>query len=167
MDEITVRPAAASEWSRLKTLRLEMLADTPSAYVETLSEAEARSDVEWMARAERSTHTHAVSMIAEDELGRWVGGMVCYRDPERFEMAWLVAVYVQPGSRGRGVSDQLLDAVESWARDRADLLHLHVTEDNECARRFYTRRGYVATGEWEPNTHDPFIRDLEFSRPLR
>ena len=47
---------------------------------------------------------------------------------------------------GRGIGTALLAACESWAFERADDLFLLVNDDNEGARSFYERRGFVAIG---------------------
>lgn len=51
-------------------------------------------------------------------------------------------MYVHPQHRGRGVGRALLDAIETHAVGRFDLLRLRT--DSEAAGRFYVRAGFSA-----------------------
>ena len=166
---VDVIAMAESDWARLRELRLEMLADTPAAYVETLENALAADEVEWRFRARRASSAGNVGLVAVDRAAdRFVGTMSAYADAERGR-TWLVAVYVAPDYRGRehGVADALLDAVERWAVQRGDAeLALEVHEDNARAQAFYLRRGYAFTGRARPYDLDDREQELEMSRPL-
>ena len=50
-----VRRVTEDDWRLLRAVRLEMLADTPLAYLETVDDAEARSEGEWRFRAGRGS----------------------------------------------------------------------------------------------------------------
>jgi ribosomal protein S18 acetylase RimI-like enzyme len=166
---IDVIPMAEQDWARLRDLRLEMLADAPTAYVETLESAQAADEAEWRFRARRAGGVDNVGVVAVDRAAdRFVGTMSAYVDPDRGR-TWLVAVYVAPGYRGpeHGVADLLLDAVERWAVERGDVvLSLEVHEDNARAQGFYLRRGYAFTGAARPYDLDESQRELEMSREL-
>ena len=62
----------------------------------------------------------------------------------------VVAMWVQPSARGRGVGPEILDAVRQWADERRLRLHLDVSTANPGARRSYERYGFVGTGETRP-----------------
>jgi ribosomal protein S18 acetylase RimI-like enzyme len=168
---VEVIPMREDDWERLRSLRLEMLRDSPSAYVETLETALAADEAEWRFRARRSSFPGSVGVIAVDPaLDRWVGTMSAYTDDQR---TWVVAVYVAPDHRGRtpgngpGVADVLLDAVEAWAVEQGRReLHLEVHEDNGRAQGFYLRRGYGFTGVERPYDLDESQRELEMRREL-
>jgi GNAT superfamily N-acetyltransferase len=155
---VTVRRVHEDEWSRLRALRLEALGDPVAhlAFVETLDQALARPDEFWRDRT-RSAATGAdvvqvVAVDGEDDLVGTVTGLVTrpgepdYRGRRSPELrAAVVAVYVRPAHRGRGVLEQLLGAVEAWLTDQGVRgVHLHVHEQNERARRAYLRAGYTA-----------------------
>jgi ribosomal protein S18 acetylase RimI-like enzyme len=160
----------ADDWRDYRALRLEMLQDTPLAYLETLETALARPDADWQARTTRATQPGNTAYIAvERASGRWLGAMNAFvaADPTR---VMLVSVYITPDARGRaaGVTDLLLDAVIAWARDRpnAQALRLEVHEDNPRARAYYERRGFALTGRSVPYALDRSQRDLEMELPL-
>jgi ribosomal protein S18 acetylase RimI-like enzyme len=161
-----------SHWQQLRDLRLEMLADTPTAYLEELSAAQKNSEAEWRFRARRVSAPGHIGVAARtrDESptgGRWIASMqgATFHDGRTF----LLAVYVTPAFRGRaaGVADALLDRVEAWAAaEGARTLYLQVHEDNLRAQRFYVRRSYRFTGAREPYPLDRSRSELEMIKPL-
>lgn len=157
------------QWRELKALRLEMLADSPLAFVESLESAERLTDDEWQARAIRYTSPGCCALVAvEDATGRWIGTMSAYVD-DSDGRPYLVAVYVTPSHRGRehGVAEALLDGVEQWLRDEGlTELWLEVHEGNPGAMAFYQRRGYTLTGNSRPYDLDPSGNELEMHRAL-
>jgi ribosomal protein S18 acetylase RimI-like enzyme len=164
-------------WQRLRDLRLEMLADTPKAYVETLESALAADEPEWRFRARRANLPGGRGVVAVDrELDRFVGTMSSYTDTvEGSGRTWVVAVYVAPDYRGHAdgrpdqprVADAMLDEIEAWASEqgRAELW-LEVHAENERAQAFYLRRGYAFTGRQRPYELDDTELELEMRRTL-
>jgi GNAT superfamily N-acetyltransferase len=158
-----------SDWERLRDLRLEMLADTPKAYVETLETALTLDEEEWRFRARRSNQPGSVGVVAVDrQLDLFVGTMSAFTDSVTGR-TWVVAVYVAPGYRGHAsdAAGLMLDRVEAWAaaEGHSELL-LHVHEDNPRAIAFYVKRGYEFTGNELPYELDPTERELEMTRAL-
>ncbi|WP_165068125.1 GNAT family N-acetyltransferase [Marisediminicola senii] len=167
MKDVTIRPTTADDWQQVRDLRLEMLRDTPEAYVETVDAALQHNEAEWRMRGERGTSDTGTALVAIDHTGRWVGTMrASFFDPA--EPPMLLGVYVAPSHRGRGagVADALLDQIEDWAAQHADELKLSVHENNDRARAFYERRGYTLTGHTEPYPLDVTQREFEMSRKL-
>ena len=143
MRRFAVRPIVEDDWDRLRGLRLEMLEDTPLAYLDTLAEARRVDDAGWRARAERQTGPGSITVLAESD-GRLVGTMGGYLASGRDPM--LVSVFVTPAWRGSGLSALLLAPVEEWAGTHGTALALEVHERNPVAIRAYERLGFVATG---------------------
>lgn len=165
--EYLIRRTTPDDWRQVRELRLEMIRDTPAAYVETLEQAEVHDEAEWRRRGARGHAEHGISVVAVAPSGRWVatmGGFV----PDAASGPLLVGVYVAPDVRGRevGLADAMLTTVEDWARTEADRLTLHVHEDNARARAFYLRRGFVATGRTLPYPLAPEQREVEMVRDL-
>jgi GNAT superfamily N-acetyltransferase len=161
-----IRRYAGADWRRLRDIRLEMLADTPLAYVESRSDAEAYDDERWRERAAWADEPHHLGLAVEHD-GRWIGLACCAARPDFEDRAFVFSVYVAPGFRARGVADTLFDRVEDWARAEGHRdLFLFVHEDNPRAAAFYRRRGYVPTGAGEPYRLDPTKSELELRLPL-
>jgi ribosomal protein S18 acetylase RimI-like enzyme len=166
---ITVRRVTEDDWQRLRDVRIEMLRDTPSAYLETVADAEARVEADWRFRARRGSAgvmDLAIAAEAADQPGPWVGYMACFVDGAA--RAHLVSVYVAPPYRGSGLVGRMVDEVCRWARDEAGVerVHLYVHEDNDRARAFYRRFGFVETGGSMPYELDPTKREIEMELSL-
>ncbi|GAA0990461.1 GNAT family N-acetyltransferase [Subtercola frigoramans] len=164
---IAIRSTTEADWLRVRALRLEMLADTPLAFGETLASALELDDGAWRARARRGEAPTGTALVATDENAGalWVGSMGGYLDSVG---PMLVGVYVTPEYRGRaaGVTDLLLKAVEEWARSESDSLTLHVHSENPRAIAAYTKRGYRPTGQLFPYILNPHQHELEMRKQL-
>ncbi|MGJ4843939.1 GNAT family N-acetyltransferase [Leifsonia sp. Le1] len=162
----TVRASVEDDWQAYRALRLEMLEDTPIAFLETLDHARSHPDEHWRNRAANPTTTSRLFAAVADD-GRWLGTMGGFHATGA-PAPHLVGVYITPEFRGRvhGMADALLDAVIAWARPRGSRLLLQVHEANTPAQRFYARRGFALTGSTVPYPLDPSTRELEMSLPL-
>ncbi|MFY1674872.1 GNAT family N-acetyltransferase [Plantactinospora sp. WMMB334] len=160
-----VRPADAA---RVRAIRLEMLADSPLAFLETVADAAARPHAEFAARiAGMSTGPRMAAFVAEVD-GRIVGhagGQVVPDDPG---VTVVFAVYLTPAWRGSGLLAALVDAVGAWsaAAGRPELL-LEVVVGNDRAVRAYERLGFVDTGARVPHPVLPTLRELQMRRTAR
>ena len=165
---VLVRRVVEADWAALRAIRLEMLADSPVAYMETLDDAQARTEGEWRFRAKRgSAGADNLGLAAvDDSTGRWLGYLACFVDgPGR---GHVVSVYITPAERGTGLATRLMDGVVAWARDEArlDRLHLHVHEHNPRAAAFYRRYGFTETGNTMPYDLDPRTVEIEMQMHL-
>jgi GNAT superfamily N-acetyltransferase len=163
--DVTVRPIRAADWERQRALRLEMLADTPIAFLERVETARARPDEYWIARcSEYSASTSGAHWVL-DAGDRLVGTMGCFMDGAR--RVHIVSVYISPDYRGLGLLDRLLDQVFAWATKRTvTLLALTVARENVRAVDAYLRRGFVATGNTHPHPLYREITEMEMVRPV-
>jgi len=143
---LVIRTTREADWREVRALRLEMLRDTPLAFLETLEHALAVDESAWRQRARRGETAGQTSVVAIED-GRWVGHMGGYI-PDASTGPMLVGVYVAPDRRGdrAGVTRALLDEIERWASHHGTTLRLEVHEDNPRARRFYEKLGFVLTG---------------------
>jgi GNAT superfamily N-acetyltransferase len=82
---------------------------------------------------------------------------VWYQGP----VALLDELYVEPAIRGRGIGTALLKSAQAICRGRGvELLEINVDGEDEDARRFYERNGFVNR---EPNQAEPqlyYFREL-------
>ncbi|MCU1478968.1 MAG: family N-acetyltransferase [Subtercola sp.] len=164
---IIIRPTTEDDWLDVRALRLEMLADTPMAFGDTLESARALGESYWRERGRRGTAGSGANLAAiESADERWVGTMGGYVD--RTSGPMLVGVYVSPDYRGaaRGVTDALMAGIEEWARTESDALTLRVHSQNTRAITAYERRGYVATGRLFPYILNPHQREMEMRKAL-
>jgi RimJ/RimL family protein N-acetyltransferase len=164
--QAVVRRVVEDDWQLLRAIRLEMLTDSPDAYLERLVDAEPRTEDEWRFRSDRgSSGPTNLALAAEDpdRPDRWVGYLACFVDAPG--QGHVVSVYVAPSQRGTGLAGRMLDRVTEWARGEAglDRLHLYVHEDNARAHAFYRRYGFTETGGSFPYDFDPTKSELEMA----
>ncbi|MFD4422311.1 GNAT family N-acetyltransferase [Agromyces sp. NPDC058484] len=165
--DLMIRTTNEEDWREVRTLRLEMLRDTPLAYAETIEHALLVDETGWRLRAARGTTPGQTSVVAIDGQ-RWIGHMGGYI-PDAATGPLLVGVYVTPDYRGEtaGVTRLLLDEVEKWARRHSDTLRLEVHEANPRALRFYEKLGFTMTGRSREYELEPGGLELEMIKPLR
>ena len=155
----------AEDWERLRELRLAALADPLAsvAFNETYENAAAQSAQFWRDRASQGTRGLLVeTFIALDESdgGLWAGSATVL---DEGESAHVVGVYVRPAYRGSGLGEALFRAAEEWAAERPYVARmlLHVHQDNPRAEAFYSRLGYVRTGEFVNDPKAEGLREYE------
>ncbi|WP_328763130.1 MULTISPECIES: GNAT family N-acetyltransferase [unclassified Streptomyces] len=182
MNDHVMRPVRADEWEKVKQLRIAALKDpaAPVAFLETLAQAEARSDEFWQDRAlGASQGRHARQFVAEAPDGQWVGSVTVlveeggttdyFEQPVAQSQGHLVGVYVQAEQRGIGLTEALFKAALDWAWSlegpALERVRLFVHEDNGRAGAFYRRFGFRATGQVLPVPSDPDAKELELVLP--
>lgn len=150
----------------MRALRLEMLADTPLAFLETLADAAARPHAEYASRIARNATGDQCAQFVAELGGRFVGHAGGVAVPEDAKVTVIFAVYVTPSYRGTGILAQLVDGVAAWSRavGRPELL-LEVVVGNERAMRAYERLGFVDTGVRLPHPSIPVLTELQMRRP--
>jgi len=169
-----VRQLQADDWLLLKNVRMEMLADTPMAYLESLDAARRQTDAQWQERTGAMCGEGSVTLVADGGGGdpRLTGLMRVVlkhpQEPGAALRAMLISVYVAPEHRGLGLADELLNEACRVAGEflAADCLELGVHEDNARAQAFYSRHGFRATGASRPYPQDPSKLELVMERLL-
>lgn len=161
---LTLREVGPGDWREARDLRLEMLADTPIAFIERLEDALALSDADWEARHARRLGADSIAFVVVDQDGRWRGHMAVRFEAADEPRAWLLAVWVHPQFRGPeiGAASVMLGAVRDWLTERGLAeLWLEVHEANHRAIAFYERCGFEMTGQRRPYPLDPAADELE------
>jgi GNAT superfamily N-acetyltransferase len=155
----------ASEWRSLRSLRLEALQDSPLAYGSTHEREVLSLDREWREQAAAASAGEEEVGFAAIAAGRWVGMALGYLEPP---VAHLIAVYVTPDWRQRGIGRAVSEAVVSWARERsARAVLLSVSDWNDGARRVYESIGFVPTGVKKSLPWNPSVTESEMALQLQ
>lgn len=166
MSAVRIQRLYEADWERFREIRLRALQQDPQAFSTTAAEAAQLSAAEWRARL----RTRA-AFVADDG-GRLVGlvsGIAAEpsESGDHADAAELISMWVEAGSRGRGIADQLVEAVVGWAAAEGYArLRLCVIEGNQAAERLYRRRGFRPTGERQPVGRDDRMESV-MERPLR
>ncbi|SCG53693.1 GNAT family N-acetyltransferase [Micromonospora inositola] len=162
----TVRRIRPEDAARMRALRLEMLADAPLAFLETVAEAAARPHADYAARIAAVAHGGMTAQFVADPGGRFVGHAGGTVAPDEPGLTVIYAVYLTPAWRGSGLLADLVDEVAAWSRacGRPELM-LEVVVGNDRAYRAYQRLGFVDTGVRVPHPKIPTLRELQMRRP--
>ncbi|WP_436970572.1 N-acetyltransferase family protein [Micromonospora avicenniae] len=157
-----VRPGDAA---RMRALRLEMLADAPLAFLETVADAAARPHAEYAARIAATSAGAQTAQFVADPGGRLVGHAGGTVVPSEPGLTVVYAVYVTPLWRGSGLLADLVEAVAAWSRacGRPELL-MEVVVGNDRAYRAYQRLGFTDTGVRVPHPTIPAMTELQMRR---
>jgi RimJ/RimL family protein N-acetyltransferase len=164
---MTVHRVSPGDAARMRALRLEMLADSPLAFLETLAQAAARPHADYRRRiAQASAGGQLAQFVAGPRGGgRLVGHAGGTVLPEEPGATVVFAVYITPAQRGRGVLAGLVDAVAEWsvAMGRPELM-LEVVVGNDRAVRAYEKLGFADTGARVPHPVLPGLMELQMRR---
>ena len=155
--------------ARMRALRLEMLADSPLAFLETLAQAAARPHADFRRRIVQASAGGQLAQFVADpgpgSGGRLIGHAGGTVLPEEPAATVVFAVYITPAHRGRGVLASLVDAVAAWSLSlgRRELM-LEVVVGNDRAVRAYERLGFEDTGVRVPHPVLPGLQELQMRR---
>ena len=165
---IKVRQIRSGEWERLRDIRLEALADSPSAFATTLAEAEAYPDSLWQERAVAGAEGHDQITVLAVSGETAIGMTVALGRPHRvLDVVPIVSVFVSPSHRRQGIAVRLLNLAEDWARDQGGTrTSLWVEELNDAARGFYRSIGYVATRDRQAMPSEPAMCEIRLEKAL-
>jgi RimJ/RimL family protein N-acetyltransferase len=169
MQRWTVRRVTTADAARMRALRLEMLADSPLAYLETLAQAAARSHESFRRRITQAASGGQLAQFVAgpDEGGRLIGHAGGTVLPEEPGVTVVFAVYLTPAHRGGKVLAELIDAVADWSRAcRRDELMLEVVVGNDRAVRAYEKLGFEDTGDRVPHPVVPVLTELRMRRRI-
>lgn len=162
---MTVHRVSPGDAARMRALRLEMLADSPLAFLETLAQAAARPHADYRRRIVQASTGGQLAQFVADPGGRLIGhagGTVLSEEPGA---TVVFAVYITPAQRGRGLLAGLVEAVAEWsvALGRQELM-LEVVVGNDRAVRAYEKLGFSDTGVRVPHPVLPGFMELQMRR---
>ena len=141
---VQIRRLQPAEWAEVRAVRLGALAESPGAFFATLEQEQAYDESKWRQRLTETAHFGAWE---DGRAPRLIGLVATF--PEEDAASWhLVAMWVSPDRRGRGIADRLVAAVCDLAQERgAARVALWVADANPRAQAFYRRLGFALSGE--------------------
>ena len=147
----------------LRSVRLQALVDAPEAFGSTYEREVAFTDDVWEARLAPAANPHFVDEDDNGTVQGLVAGVRAEGDPTTI---YLVAMWVAAKARGAGSADRLVRSVIEWAgSEKAQLVRLHVMENNRRAERVYQRHGFARTGHTVVRERDG-LAEIEMERHL-
>jgi RimJ/RimL family protein N-acetyltransferase len=167
MENWDVRRVTPEDAARVRALRLEMLADSPLAFLETLAQAAARPHESYRQRIRQSSVGFETAQFIADPGGPLIGHAGGTTVPGEPKCTVIFAVYLTPAGRGGKLLAQLVEAVADWsAAAGRDELMLEVVCGNDRAVRAYEKLGFVDTGVRMPHPTVPVLTELQMRRPV-
>lgn len=136
-----VRRLSPNDWAVWREIRLRALAESPDAFGSTLERERRFGEHDWRLRL-------AAPSVVVESAGRPVACAAIFEPAPG--TAAVVAMWVAPDHRGRGLCQRMLDRLVPWAQTRGDRVVLSVNRDNPRARAAYEAYGFAATGEEHP-----------------
>lgn len=158
---VIIRPAIAADAVQFSELRQEALRDNPSVFGSSYTARE-NCTTEWALKVLSRNPQEEFSFVLEVDQ-QLVGMTGVHRSPgiKLRHSATIGGVFIQPGWRGLGLSDQLIKHCIAWAKiQKVALLKLAVVCGNLAALKVYQRNGFVVYGT-EPKVilHDGIYFD--------
>ncbi|NNP67469.1 GNAT family N-acetyltransferase [Acinetobacter sp. Ac_5812] len=145
LNDLVVRLTTEEDWKILKTIRLESLLDSPEVFAANYATTEKYSESEWRDRASQKTQFQYVLAIKGDRAIGIIGGT--QNAVLEFNV---IAMWVNPMFRGRGIADLLISAIKNLAVSKGhSRIVLSVSPKNERAVCLYSRHDFVFIPEWE------------------
>jgi ribosomal protein S18 acetylase RimI-like enzyme len=159
---VMVRLVDADEWELARDVRLAALREAPSAFGSSYAREAPFTREQWRGRLSSDRSVTFLAELPDRDEPAGLAGVY-----EEGGIADLMAMWVRPTARGRGVGEALVEAAADWAKARDhDTLYLWVTETNGAARRLYERCGFTPTGERQPLPSDPSLPEIRMRRGL-
>ncbi|MEZ4571746.1 MAG: GNAT family N-acetyltransferase [Thermomicrobiales bacterium] len=167
LETVRILTIPASRWREYRRLRLDALQDSPQAFGASYHESVTLPDEHWIGRLQEAEEGRSISLAAELD-GELIGMIGAFFEAGP-EVATVVAVFVQPEHRGRGVGKLLVEAVLDRLREMpgTERARLMVNVEQAPALGLYLGAGFVEIGKervplGDGNVYDELIleRDL-------
>ena len=134
-----------SEWQEWKALRLEMLQNYPIMFGASYEQELLRSDDYWKDSLNIDKNNVIFGAFVDGVLVGSVGFYVEHEEKKKHKgVLW--GVYVKPEYRGKGVANDLMQAMIAHAKTKVIQVQLSVLIINELAFDLYQKYGFSIYG---------------------
>ncbi len=166
MDDIRLASITTEDVAEYRTARLRALQEDPDAFTEVYEDAAAQPPAFWEERvAANAEHADSTTHLAWRDGS--IVGMVSGVYLDGGEVPDLVAMWVAPEARRRGLAEKLVYRVGEWARATgAKALELWVVTGNDAAITLYERCGFVVKAEHRASPNDPCRNEVRMRLDL-
>jgi ribosomal protein S18 acetylase RimI-like enzyme len=163
-----VRRVRAKDWELLRELRLRALETDRASFGSTHERERAFPEEQWREWAEESSEGDSTATVFAFLDESAVDMVAAYRDEDQPALFHVIAMWVAPEARSRGVGRRLLAGIEAWISScGGELVQLSVTNEAAAAWRLYELAGYEPDGTVEESPHTPGLRHESLMKPLQ
>jgi ribosomal protein S18 acetylase RimI-like enzyme len=167
VDSILLRRVVAGDGPRIKSVRLRALESDPTSFASTFAKEAAYPDADWVDWAAGDAEGEEMATVLALQAETAIGVVAAYRDENETSLYHVIAMWVAPEHRGRGLGRRLLSAIEDWiARSGGTAVQLDVADTATEALSLYQSTGYVPDGHRSPSPHAPGITHLSLRKRL-
>ena len=145
-NKIAIRQLGAEDWEIYRDLRLHALKTEPGVFSSNYARESAFTKDEWVERI--AVGGKAAFGLFDDRNLVGITGIVRMDGIEDAPEVVLVASYILPEYRGRGLSRYFYEARLNWAASQGNIKTVIVShrESNDASRRANQAFGFVKTG---------------------
>ena len=146
-----IREILPADIDAYRAHRMEMLRDSPDAFLTTVEQQAMRPREFDLKRIRDNVNSADAYLIGGWQDDFLIGSMGVFRNtaPKRRHICQIAAVYVTPSARGQGIGGRLFDSLVDHAineMDGIEIIQLGVASHNEPAIALYQSRGFERYG---------------------
>jgi ribosomal protein S18 acetylase RimI-like enzyme len=167
MAETVVRRVTPRDWLVLRDFRLRALQCDPQSFGSTHEREAAFSDEDWKQWAAEDALGDEMATFVAERQQQPVGIVGAYRDESEPVVFHMIAMWVAPEARSKGIGRRLLSHVEAWIRScGGEVVQLHVTSSAAAARRLYETAGFEPDGDRRESKHTRGLEEVSLRKRL-
>lgn len=150
MDEVKVVTLNFSDWQQYRDLRLRALKEEPHAYGSTYDDNAGRPDEFWMERLKEAALEKTQWLVFAKLNNKLVGMAGAFAEKE-IDNAHIIAVYVAPEARGKGISKLLMkDLITKIKRNiSVKKITVDVNPEQLAAYNLYKNSGFAEIKQYK------------------
>lgn len=167
MDSIEILSLKPEDWQQYRELRLRALKEEPQAYGSSYEENAKHAGSYWRERLEDTVRTDTQWLVFAKMDGDLVGMVGAFAEKES-DNAHVIAVYVVPEARGKGVSKLLMKELLARIKTNEKIKNIvvDVNPDQEAALNLYKKSGFQVVKEYkmilgDGKEHDVFQLQMQ------
>lgn len=142
-DNISIRQLTLNEWGKFKDVRLRSVKLEPEAFGSSYITESHRTKQEWVDRLSAIDRSWLFAEDGDSVIGI-IGSWQNYHNLGN-DIAYIVAFFVEPSYRGKGIGKLLLKAMITQLKQNPEIhsIRLGVTMTLKKSVEFYERMGFV------------------------
>jgi len=149
MENVEIITLEPQDWKQYRDLRLRALQEEPHAYGSTYADNVKNSDESWMERLKDASLEKAQWLVFAKHNDTVVGMAGAFAQKE-IDTAQVIAVYVVPEERGKGISKLLMSDILTRIKKNKFVrkILVDVNPEQEAAYNLYKNYGFEVTKKY-------------------